>query len=122
GTRTSGLQGRFHRLLQLASAILLAEFQQTDHLPGTTLLPLPRHQRLPDPVETRRPQTRLPLLIQSRRSRQSPRLPPQHVEVVLQLENLLLVPVTTRVASHTVPFVPQLHRAGVGFGVDLSAR
>jgi hypothetical protein len=44
GIRTSGLQGCFHRLLQLAATILLAELQQADHLPSAVLLPLPRHQ------------------------------------------------------------------------------
>ena len=41
---------------------------------------------------------------------------------MLELQNLLLVPVTARMVSHAVPLVPQLHPAGIGLGVDLDAR
>jgi len=66
---------------------------------------MPHQERLPDLVETRPPQYRLPLLVQSRRPGQLPRLPLQRIEVMLQLHNLLLVPVTARMASHAVRLV-----------------
>ena len=44
-----------------------------------------------------------------RRSGQSPRLPPQHVQIMLQIENLLLPPVAALMPRHAIAVLPELH-------------
>src|SRR5258708_28098781 len=82
---------------------------------------MPVDERLPDLIEARRPQASLPLLLQRFRSCQSAWLPVQDIQVVLEIQDLLLAPVTTLVVGHASPVMPQLHRAGIGFGLDLRA-
>ena len=93
-----------NRLLQLQLTMLMREPEQLDHLPGSGLLAVSLHHRLPDLVEARRPETRLPSLLQRLRSRQRARLPIQDIEVMLQIRNLLLATITALVSGDAHAF------------------
>src|ERR1035438_2362275 len=67
-------QRLLNRLPQPIMAMLPGKHQHLDHLPGAALLAMPFHQRLPDLIETRRPEASPALLLQRSRSRQCARL------------------------------------------------
>src|ERR1017187_10653739 len=76
------------------SRVMPGKHQHLDHLPGAALLAMPFHQRLPDLIETRRPEASPALLLQRPRSRQCARLAIKHIEIMFQVEDLLLAPIT----------------------------
>src|SRR5215813_1648838 len=82
-------------------------------------MPLDEHS--PDLIEARWPQAGLPLLLQRFRSDQGAWLTVQDIQVVLEIQDLLLAPITTLVPGHASPVMPQFHLAGVSFGLDLRA-
>ena len=100
-------------------AMLPDKHQHLDHLFGSALLAMPIHQRLPDLIETCWPEAGPTLLLQRPRSRQCARLAIEHIEIMFQVEDLLLAPVTPLVASDTAAVVPEFHPACIGLGVHL---
>jgi hypothetical protein len=101
-------QCRFDRLLQLLLSMLLRQFEQFNHLPRAILFSVTLHERFPDPVEARRPQTGLALLLLRLRSRERARLAIQDIQVMLLIDDLLLPPVTTLVPGHASARMTQL--------------
>src|SRR5439155_26367809 len=99
--------------------MLLRELEQIDHLPGPALFAVALHERFPYPVEAGRPRTGLALLLEWFRSRQCARLAIQNIQVMLQLEDLLLPPVTTLMPGHAQARMPQLDGAGIRFRLHL---
>src|SRR5258708_28059502 len=91
--------------------VLLRQLEQVDHLPGTALLSVPFDERLPDPVETRRPQAGLPSLFQRLRSGECAWLAIQNIEIVLQIQDLLLAAITTLATGCAPALLPKLYRA-----------
>src|ERR1035441_1019976 len=97
-------QRLLHRLLQAFPTVPLAEREQLDHLPRAWVFAMPFLQTQPQPVETLRPPSAFAPLPQRTRSRQRSRFLLQHVEIVLQIENLLIAPDVT--LPSPLPFPP----------------
>src|SRR6266540_1642487 len=75
-----------------------------------------RVQCLPQSVEALRPTSRLAPLHERSRSRQRPWLLAQHVEIVLQVEDLLLTAVAAFMPCQAHAFMPQLNVISTHFG------
>ena len=112
GVRAASRQRRLDRRSQPAVAILFGQFQQIDHLPGPVLLAMPHVQRLPHRIETLRPESGSALLFQWPRSGQCPRLPRQHVQVMLQFEHLFLPAIAALMQSHAPPVTEERGHRG----------
>src|SRR4051812_24183970 len=83
---------------QLSEAVLTSELQQLDHRPRPKLPTLALHERLPQTVVARRPAPRLTPLLQRLAARECAWLTLEHVEVVLQVKDLLVPSIRARVA------------------------
>src|SRR5664279_2690152 len=118
--RTTARERLLDRSPQPIVAILPGKHQHLDHLPGAALLAMPIHQRLPDLIETGRPKPSPALLLQRPRSRQCARFAIKHIEIMFQVEDLLLAPITARVARHTAAGVPEFHPTGIDLGMYFS--
>src|ERR1035441_9998537 len=101
--------------------MLLRQLEQINHLLGPALFSVTLHQCFPDPVEARYTLSGLTPLLQWLRSRQGTRFSIQHVQVVFEIEDLLLTPVTAFMLRYAPPLVPQFDCAGVRFRLHLSA-
>src|ERR1035437_1247144 len=110
-------QSLLNRVPKPIMAMLPDEHQHLDHLFGSALLAMPIHQGLPGLIETCWPEAGPALLLQWPRSRQCTRLAIEHIEIMFQVEDLLLAPVTPLVASDTAAVVPEFHPACIGLGV-----
>ena len=83
--------------------------QQLDHRLRTGLLPTPLLQLLPQPVEAARPQPSLSPLLQWARASERSRFLLKHVQVVLQIQDMLAAAVASLVRSHLPAAVPDTH-------------
>src|SRR5438309_7280087 len=119
--KTTQIQSLFQRFLQRWIAILTAQQQRLDHGSGSILLAAALLQRLPKTIEARRPAPLCPPLLQRGRTRESPGLLGQRLQVVLQVQDLLLPVETAFVSGHTLPLVPDLHVRRVHFGLHFQA-
>src|SRR6202043_1725863 len=81
---------------ELRIAELTAHADHLDHGACAMLSSPPFDQLIPDPVVALGPAALRPPLRQRRRTAQRARLALQHIEVVLQIEDLLLTAVATR--------------------------
>src|SRR5450432_866363 len=115
--RGSILTAHRQRLLdgnsQLVPAVTGAEFEQFDHLPCTLGPAMPQVQRLPQLIEGCRPAPCLPPLRQWSRACQCARLLAQHIQIMLQIEDLLLSAVAAFMPGNTLACVTQLNRSGM---------
>src|SRR5579864_419241 len=103
---TASRHCRLDRFLQLEMTVFRSQLEQLDHLPGAALFAVTFDKGLPDAIEAGGPQTSLPSLFQRLRSGQCARLAIQHIQVMLQLQDLLLTAVTPFVMSDTAAVVP----------------
>jgi hypothetical protein len=98
----SGLDG----VLQLRMAVRLRKLEQIDHLFRATLLAMSFYERLPDLIEAGWPQTGFPFLFQRLGSGQWAWFTRQHIQIMLEIEDLLQASVTALVPSDTAASVP----------------
>src|SRR5579875_30571 len=96
----------FHGGAQRLPAVASAQLKQLDHLPCAMLAAMPNVQRLPQPVEGLWPAPGLAPLGQSRRTGQGAGLAFEHIEIVLQIQDLLLATVAAFMAGDALAFMP----------------
>ena len=106
----------------MASRMAAAQDQQIDHGPRAVLRAASLFQPVPHLIETRRPPTLRPPLLQRRRTGQRSRLLAQHIQVMLlQVQHLLLLPEATFMPRHAGSLIPDLHMRRVHLRLDLAA-
>src|SRR6202041_1708834 len=115
--KTTQIQSLFQRFLQRWISILTAQQQRLDHGSGASLFSSALLQHLPITIEARRPAPLCPPLLQRCRTRKSPRLLRQRVQIVLQVQYLLLSVETAFVSGYTLSLVPDLHVRRVHLGL-----
>ena len=113
--------GEGHRLAQPVVAELAAEHDHPDHrscavLPAVTLIQSP-----PQRVKLGRPPSALPPLLERLGAGHRPRLALEHVEIVIEVENLLPAAVTALMPGDTDTVVPDLEMGRVQAGLHLAA-
>ena len=98
-----------------------AELQEADHRPGAGRPALPRLEPRPELVITGGPAALGAPLRERRRPGQGTRLVHEHVQVMLEIEDLLLPAVAAGMGREALPVMPDLHPGRVDAGVDLRA-
>src|SRR4051794_18432447 len=107
--RTAQLQRFFHGLTYLRRSTLPRQQQNVDHRASPFLLALALAQHIPELVVASRPSPLCPALLQRRRAGQRTRLLRQHIQVMLQLEDLLMPFIAALMPSQTPGLMPDLH-------------
>src|SRR5262249_55622201 len=108
GVGATQVEGGLDRNAQLSEAMLTSEPQQLDHRLRPKLTPLAVHKCLPHTVVARRPASSLTPLLEWLAASERTWLALEHVQVVLQVEQLLVPSVRARVASDAAALVPDL--------------
>ncbi|HKH43626.1 MAG TPA: hypothetical protein VKM72_03090 [Thermoanaerobaculia bacterium] len=105
-------QRRVDRPEQLRLPMDPPELEQPDHLLRPGLAPVALDQRLPEAVVALRPAAEPTPLLQRLAAGERAGLALQHVEVVLEIEDLLVPAVAPLVTGHALALVPDLHAGG----------
>src|SRR5712691_5347271 len=103
-------QRRLDRTLQTRMAEAPTELQQLDHCPGPILAPMPLHQPVPELVVAVGPASSSTPLVQRFAAGEGAWLVLEHVQVVLQVEDLLMTTVRAGMTCDAAALVPDLDR------------
>ena len=115
-------QRRVDRSLQRRLPVRPAQLEQPDHRLRPGLAPVALDQRLPEAVVARRPAAELAPLLQRLAPGERAGLALQHVEVVLEVQDLLVAAVAALVAGDPLALVPDLDVRGCQPGLDRGAQ
>src|SRR5262249_16298697 len=110
------------RLFKSLVSVLAPQLHQFDHCARPFLLPIPLDQLPPYGVVTGRPAAQPAPLLERSRTPQRPGLALQDLQVVLEVERLLVHSISSLVARHAPPFLPDLDLRRVRLCPDSAAR
>src|SRR5450755_1243368 len=94
------------------------KLQNSDHFACPCLLAQTTDQTFPEAVVNRWPAAHLSALFQRFRSRHCARLMLQHIQIMLQVEQLLIFVVAPFVTAHALVVMPEFDKARVDPGLD----